>query len=167
MLASANRLLLALCLVPLLLGMGGCKPKNSYLYEVDKQQLSFPGGYKGKAKTDIEFISVLYSDLYGKSIPQNTLTDLLNIYNANGDKSLATDMIVRGFVNDSQIRIPSASEMRADPGKFVEDCYQRFYIRKPTSYEKWFLTNEIQKQANLTPQLVYYSVCTSAEYKFY
>jgi hypothetical protein len=165
--SNPNRLIWGVLLGAALLLAPACKPKTTYLYEVEDQQLSFPGGYKGKAKTDIEFISLVYSDLYGRPISQAVLTDLTDIYNANGDKNLATEMIVRGFLNDSQLAIPTNQQMRANPEAFVQECYQRFYLRKPTAYERWFLANEISKQTNLTPQLVYYAFVTSTEYKFY
>lgn len=154
-------------LVFLLLVFTGCKKEFIYQFEVDDVDVTQPGAVKPNIKSDIEFISVAYTDLFGAAIPQNELDDLALSYSAFGDKKVLIDMIIRNFLNDSAVDIPSQSEMEGDPGAFVEDSFRKFFVRKPTEFEKWFVVNKIQSDQNLTPELVYYAFLTSNEYRYY
>jgi hypothetical protein len=66
-----------------------------------------------------------------------------------------------------EIEIPSKQEMRNDIGTFVSSTYLKFYLRKPSEYEKYFFTNMIQTDTTITPQMVYTAFAQSNEYLFY
>ncbi|MCS7087063.1 MAG: hypothetical protein RMM53_13870, partial [Bacteroidia bacterium] len=122
---------------------------------------------KNKPKSDMEMVSVAYSDVFAKTIPNDVLNTLSNFYVGFGDKSVAVEIIVRNAVNNTEAVIPSVEQMRADPEKFVEETYKKFFIRRPGEYEKRFWVDKIRQDSTLTPKLVYYSFMTAREYKFY
>lgn len=155
--------LLAVCLFAL----AGCKKEYIYQFEVDDVDVTQAGAVKPNVKSDIEFISVAYTDLFGSIIPQNELDDLALAYAAFGDKKVIIDMIIRNFLNDPAVDIPSQTEMDADPDAFVEATYRKFYVRQPTEFEKWFVKDKINASQTLTPELVYYAFLTSNEYRYY
>ena len=147
--------------------LSGCKKEYIYQFEVDDVNVTQPGAVKPNVKTDIEFISVAYTDLFGTLIPQNELDDLALAYSAFGDKKVIIDMIILNFLNDSAVDVPTEAEMDADVDAFVENTYQKFYVRQPTEFEKWFVRDKIQSNPDLTPELVYYAFLTSNEYRYY
>ena len=63
--------------------------------------------------------------------------------------------------------IPSDADMRGDVDQFVEDCYLRFYLRKPTAYEQYALSDMIELDADMTVVDVYRAFLLSNEYMFY
>lgn len=149
--------------------LSGCKKeiKNEYIYELQEVKIKQASANKNAAKTDLEFISLVYSDLFGKNIGQDDLTKLITTYNSFGDKGLIVDMVIRDFLNRSEVKIPTQQEMQAAPEKFVSDTYKKFFVREPGEYEKYYLTDQIKKNPNLTPRLIYYTFLTSNEYKYY
>ena len=128
--------------------------------------LSF-GWTASLAKTTIEFISIAYSDLFGNTISQNTLTELSIAYLAFGDKKLVEDLIIRNFLNTPGVVIPTKTEMNADVSLFVSTAFKKFYNREPNEFELWQLVELITKDSAMTPELVYYAFMTSNEYRYY
>lgn len=146
----------------------GCKEKEKeYLYELQEVKIKQAGANKNAAKTDLEFVSLVYSDLFGKTISQDELTTLITTYNSYGDKAGIVDMVIRDFLTRPDVKIPTDTEMRQNPEKFVVETYKKFYIREPGEYEKYYLVNLINKDPKVSPALIYYTFLTSNEYKFY
>lgn len=151
------------------LGMEGCKkePPKSYIYGINGTSVTQNGVAKPNVKSTVEFISIAYSDLFGNTIDQNTLTELGTAYIAFGDRKLIEDLIIRNFLNAQGASIPSASQMTADVPLFIVNTYKKFYNREPNEFELWQFTNLINGDANITPELVYYAFMTSNEYRYY
>jgi hypothetical protein len=143
------------------------KEKNVYQYELNEVKVGAQTAAKNKLKSDLEQVSVAYSDLFNQTIPGDVLNRLSNFYAGMGDKSAAMELLTRHAVNHPNAALPTAQEMRADPDKFVEETYKKFFIRSPGEYERRFWVEKIRKDPALTPQLVYYSFMTAKEYKFY
>ena len=141
--------------------------RKDTIYEVDPFTVQQPDVSKPSMKTDQEFISIAYKDLFNAEIATNDLNTLMTAYAAVGDKSVVIDRIIRNFLERSGANIPTSPQMRADIPAFVEGTYKRFYGRKPNEMEAWYLTNLIQQDTALAPQTVYYSFLTSDEYRFY
>lgn len=140
---------------------------DNYIYETGTEEVYQSNAEKDKQKTANQYISILYANLYRTAINQQELTDLSEVRLAMGDKQLADEMFIDAYVADPLVQIPTDSEMRMDVGLFVEETYLRFYLRLPTPYEKVFLTNMINDDPDLTPELVYTAFANSNEYKFY
>ncbi|MFN8287492.1 MAG: hypothetical protein U0V74_12090 [Chitinophagales bacterium] len=86
-------------------------------------------------------------------VPGAEIEPLLNAP-AKGDKEEGIAYITR-------------KQMLADPGSFIKNTYENLLFREPTAEEKEGLERMIIADERITPQLFYYSLMTSAEYKFY
>ena len=151
-----------------LISFMSCKEEmKENIYELKDVQIRQDQVNKRFSKSDIEFISLVYSDLFNKTVPTDEITAMLNLYNASGDKQTIMDMVIRTFLNRQEADIPSSIEMKSNPSTFVINCYKKFFLREPTAYEKHYLVSLIEKDSQITPSMVYYSFLTSKEYKFY
>ncbi len=144
-----------------------CKKDPEYIYDVNDVSVTQPGVSKPNVKSTIEFISIAYSDLFGTTISAGELTDLSLCYLAFGDKKFIEDLIIRNFLNDPGVIIPSQTSMNADVSAFVQATYRKFYNRDPNEFEKWQVVNYINSNSGATPELVYYAFMTSDEYRHY
>ncbi|MCB0395107.1 MAG: hypothetical protein KDD36_00550 [Flavobacteriales bacterium] len=144
-----------------------CNKEKEYVYEVNDVVINPPGSLKDHVKSTIEFISIAYSDLFGTTISNDELVDLAVSYAAVGDKKLVEDMIIRNFLNKTGAQIPTKVEMENDVDGFINDAFRKFYNRDATDYEKWYLGNLINQDNTITPELVYYGMMTSNEYRYY
>jgi len=147
--------------------LAGCERNPEYVYELNKQQVEQQFGAKDREKTAKEFISIAYSDLFGRTIGQQELEAISLVYAGIGDKKLMEDMIIKDFLNDASVGIPAEDEMRNSPESFINEAYEKLFNRVPTAYESWFLNKQIEEQTALTPDVVYYGLMTSDEYRFY
>ena len=161
--AKQGLLISALFLVVL---AGACKEKLT-VYDVNDLEITQPGADKPNVKSDEEFISIAYSDLFGTTISRDQLDVLSLAYVSFGDKRLIIDMIIRNFLNEPTADIPTALEMNADPEKFVTDAFRKFLIREPNEFEKWYISNLIISDTAVSPEVVYYGFMTCNEYRFY
>ena len=141
--------------------------KKEYVYEVDDVTVSQTNGEKENVKTTTEFISIVYSDLFSTNIPTNTLVNLQRAYEAFGDKKLIEDRIVRHFLDSSAVQIPTDATMRANIPLFVDETIVKFFNRNPDAFEKYFISNIIQTNSDISPAMVYYACLTSDEYRYY
>lgn len=154
-------------LLALLLTLAACQAEEVYLYEVNPVEVTQPGADKVNQKSDLEFLSLAYSDLFGSTIPANELNRMVIAYESMGDKALVADMIIRNLLNSPGVQIPSGSSMRANPDQFITDTYRKFFIREPGEYERWYLRQLITEDPDMTPEMIYYAFLTSAEYRYY
>jgi hypothetical protein len=90
------------------------------------------------------------------------------MYRAFGDKKLIEEMVIKNFLNESNIQIPQidrTSEITVQ--NFVTDSYKKLFNRTPDEFELWFVTDMIQKDASLSSELIYFSLMTANEYRYY
>lgn len=154
--------------VLLALGLtAACKKEKNYIYRVNDVPVKPEGADKSRVKTTTEFISIVYSDLFGKTITNKELTDLAQAYSSFGDKKLIEDMIVRNFLNKPGVIVPEKKEMQAGPEGFISGTFKKFYNREPNAFEQWSLVNMIKNDTSIVPELVYYAILTSNEYRYY
>ena len=83
------------------------------------------------------------------------------------DKSVIEDLIVRNFLNESGGTLPSESDMLDDVSAFVTAAYNRVYNRQPSEYELYYHVQAIDESTTVTPELFYYVLLTSNEYRQY
>jgi hypothetical protein len=145
----------------------GCNKEKHYIYQVQEQQLYQSSSQKQTQKTTMQFISIAYSHVFGTTITNTQLNQLDIAYQSFGDKHIVEDMIVKNFLNQPTAAVPSNTDMRADISAFVQSTYLRFYNRKPTEFEAWKLKDLIEKNTDITPQMVFYSMMTAEEYRYY
>lgn len=160
-----QRNILFLILIPLLFA---CKdPDPVFVYEVNEVEVNQAGLNKNNLKNDLEFISLAYSDIFGTTVTEQILNQLVTAYNSIGDKTLIADYIIKNMLNAPGAQIPSAQDMRSDVGLFINDTYKKFYVREPNEYERWYFSQLIDQDPDMTPELIYYSFLTSDEYRYY
>ena len=140
---------------------------DNVYYEVTPVTLYTSNAEKNKQKSSIQYISILFSDLFNQTLPGSDLNNLGEVILSNGDKGLVNQMILERFLTLPGIQIPTQAQMNADIDSFIISAYQRFYLRNPTDYEKYYLKNLIQNDASVTPEIVYAAFSLSNEYMFY
>lgn len=144
-----------------------CNKEKRYIYQVQDQELYQSAAQKQNLKTTDQFISIAYSHLFGISITNNELNQYNVSLQALGDKATMQDMIVKSMINRSGVQLVTNTAMRADIPTFVEETYLRFYNRKPNEFERWKMKDLIEKGTDITPKMIYYSMMTSDEYRYY
>ncbi len=144
-----------------------CHKEKRYIYQVQQQELYENSSQKHTLKSTTQFISIAYSDLFGSSITNEELNKFDVALQSFGDKGILQDMIVKSLLHRSGIQAPDNTAMRADLPAFVENTYLRFLNRKPNEFEEWKMKDMIEKNVDITPTMVYYSIMTSEEYKYY
>jgi hypothetical protein len=141
------------------------KDDPTYLFEVDEVSVQQSSADKNRLKSDIEFVSIAYADLFGSNISQGLLDDISITYKSFGDKSLVIEMIVRRFIADEDSQLPIID--RSNTEAFVMEAYEKLYNRTPNAFEKWYLTDYLNEHTDVTAEMVYYALMTANEYRYY
>jgi|JI102314A1RNA_FD_contig_71_580506_length_1840_multi_2_in_0_out_0_2 hypothetical protein len=144
-----------------------CKKEQVGLYEVNEVQLLPDAAGKDKLKSNQQFVSILYTNLFQTGLSGVDVFELDQLFQSIGDKDLAKEVLISNFFNDSSVQLPSVLEMNSDLNTFIENTYKRFFIRMPNEAEKTWLRNFIQANPYVTPEIVYFSFALSNEYKYY
>jgi hypothetical protein len=142
--------------------------KESYVvYGVEDLEITPVNAGKDKAKSDAQYISVLYTNMFQAAIGPNQMLQAQNAIESIGDKQVAYDILVSKYMNDPDVKLPTNASMREDPETFVRNTYKRFLIRQPTEAELQWMINYIVSRPSLTSELVYFSFATSNEHFHY
>lgn len=143
-----------------------CQKEVNYQYELTPVSLT-QSKDKGNLKSDLQFVSIAYSDLFGAQISANDLHTILEGYNSLGDKGLIIDRVLRKMLSVNGIIKPDGATMRADIEGFLTESFERFLVRKPAEMELWYFKSILEKNTNLEPEDIYYALMTSIEYRYY
>ena len=150
----------------LLVTIISCEKDIYEVYEINSLEVLPVNAQKDKAKSDAQYISILYTNYFQVPIGPNKLLDALNAIRSIGDKQIAFDIISSKYLNQSP-EIPTKMEMDADPEAFIRDTYFRFMTRQPTEAELAWMLNNINNDSAITPELVYLAFSTSNEHYYY
>lgn len=145
----------------------GCQQEDIYLYEVNPVEVNQAGVEKINQKSDLEFLSLAYADLFGTTISSSELSVMVQAYESMGDKTLIADIIIRNLLSTPGAEVPTNAAMRNDLDGFINDTYKKFFIRLPGEYESWYLNQLITEDPDFSPEMVYYAFLTSDEYRYY
>ncbi len=151
----------------LVFSFSGCKKEEVKVYEVETITLYNSASEKKNLKTDAQFLSIVYTDLFGVSITAQEMSILARSYNSFGDKNLIIDMLIKTMLVSPDAQVPTETEMRQDIEGFVSVAFKRFYVRNATAQELWFFNNLIKNEPALVPTDVYYALLTADEYRYY
>jgi hypothetical protein len=154
----------------LLIGVSACKKKDTNTYEVVDTNTYENNLDKDKSKSNIEFHSILSTNLFQKPSSINELSRTDRVMQSCGDKSLINEVIISNYMNSANVKLPSRKMMTDSTERFVEETFIRFFIRRPTEAEKTWFTNFInanKSNPNFRPELVYTAFAASDEYMFY
>ena len=141
--------------------------EKEYIYEIDTQTILPVNSEKDKGKTDVQYISILYTNLFRKAMSPNDMLDALRAIESIGDKQVAYDILVSKYMNTGEVVFPSKEEMRANPEQFIRDIYKRFFVRQPTEAELTWMKNYIQSRPDALPEHFYFAFATSNEHFHY
>lgn len=152
-----------------LLVFSSCSNDDPYfIFEVDKVEVEQTNADKNRLKTDIEFVSIAFNDLYGTNIPQNQLEEIITSYKSFGDKSLVIELIIKKFILDEGSAIPNLLRIsRESVELFVVEAYEKLYNRTPNTFEMWHMTELIMNNSSVDAEMVYFSMMTANEYRYY
>ena len=150
----------------LITSLNACQKELYEVYEVNSIEVLPVNAQKNKAKTDAQYISILYTNYFQTPIGPNKLLQALDAIRSIGDKQIAYDIIVSKYLNATPV-IPSKQEMDADPEGFIRATYLRFLTRQPTEAELAWMLNYLASNPTLTPDLVYLAFSTSNEHYYY
>lgn len=124
-------------------------------------------GEKVNLKSDLQFMTMAYRDLYGVDVPPTTLDLMRDAYVSFGDKALVIDEIVQALLLSPDLVLMSDQAMRADIDGFIQSSYAKFLLREPSAFEKVYWSGQIQDKVDLSVQDMYYVFMTCEEYKYY
>ena len=141
--------------------------KKDLSYGVDAINTMPPNANKTKLKTNAQYISILYTNLFQKALSANEMIEITHCIEGFGDKETIHEVIVSNFMNKPDVIVPSDSIMRADVGNFLKEAYIRFYVRGITEAEKEYLTNIIEVNPTFTTEMLYTAFALSDEYQYY
>ena len=145
-----------------------CKKEKQITYQLNDVTIENNTANKDHLKSTIEFISIAYSDIFGTVISTNKLAELSQIYKAFGDKKLIEQMVIKNFLNEPSIQIAQIDRSSMSTiNSFVQNAYTKLYNRTPDEYELWFVADMITKDNDLTSELIYFSLMTANEYRYY
>lgn len=144
-----------------------CKKEENYIYEVNDVKVLQDKGDKVNVKSQTEFIAIAYADIFGAGIDRNSMELLLAPYQAFGDQKLIEQMIIKSFLNVPDADVPTKAEMDADPAKFITDAYTKFLARRPDEFELWHFEKTFTEDPTITPDMFYFAMLTSNEYRYY
>ncbi len=153
----------------LIMILSACK-KNTANYGVVQVSSKGTNLNKDKDKSNIEFHSILSTNLFQKPSSINELTALDRVIQSCGDKALINEVIISNYMNKPSVKLPSRAMMVDSTDRFIEETYIRFFIRRPTVAEMtWFknFINANKSNPNFRPELVYTAFAASDEYMFY
>lgn len=148
-------------------GMMACTKEKNITYGVTDQVVYEDKSFKTKRKSDAEYISILYTNLYQTPISPNQLYKTQNVIYSIGDRNVANEMVLSNYFNTGTLKIPANADMRADIETFVVKTYKRFYLRYPSEGEKTFFINYIKSNPNVSVEMVYTAFSVSDEYQYY
>lgn len=145
-----------------------CHKEKNDIYQLNDVTIEQNSANKDHLKTTTEFISIAYSDIFGTVISTYKLSDLSKIYSAFGDKKLIEEMVIKNFLNEPSIQIPQINRNSINTiNSFVNSTYRKLYNRNPDAYELWFISDMIEKDLDLNSELIYFSLMTANEYRYY
>lgn len=147
--------------------LASCKKDREGLYELNDVTLVDSAADKTRLKTNEQFISILFTNLFQTGISTDIVFELNQCFLSIGDQELAREVLISNLFNSSSIQLPSYELMMADLNGFVEETYKRFFVRYPSEGEKTWVKNFISGNPYMTPELVYFSFALSNEYQYY
>ncbi len=147
--------------------MQACKKEQVGLYELNDLALVGSAADKNKLKTNQQFVSILYTNLFQSGIASSDVFEIDRLFQSIGDSELSREVLISNFFNDSGVQLPAVADMNNDPDAFIEETYKRFFVRLPNEAEKTWIRNFIQSNPYMTPELVYFAFALSNEYQYY
>jgi hypothetical protein len=144
-----------------------CQKEKEALFELNPVELYSSAAEKDKEKTNAQYISILYTNLFQSAISSTQVFELDEAFRSIGDQEIAKEVLISNFFNNANVQLPSVEDMNSDIDAFIIDTYKRFLLRVPNEAEQLWVKNFILSHPYVTPEIVYFSFALSNEYKYY
>jgi len=154
-------------LLVLVFGLFIASCEKEPIYEVNEVELLPSNASKTKLKTDQQYVSILYANLFQTALSSGNLFEVSQCIQSVGDKVLVREVIISNYMNRPTVQLPTDAEMRDSLNAFITNTYNRFLVRNPSEAERQYFKNYISTHPNVTPEMVYFSFALSDEYLFY
>lgn len=154
-------------IVVTVLFFSACQKEPDRIYEINPIDARGFSGKKDKLKSQEQYVSILYTNLFQTALSGNQLVQVINCIESIGDKELAREIIISNFMNKPQVVLPDNEFMRNETDTFLDETYERFFVRRPTEAERQWFKNFIQNNPQITSELVYFAFALSNEYLYY
>lgn len=157
-----------LAFVFIISALGACKKEiNPDQYLVNQEELYSSIADKTKLKSEHQYVSILYTNLFQQALSGNQLVQIIDCLESIGDKELGREVLISNFMNKPSVQLPSDSVMRANPDEFIIETYERFFVRTPSQSELTWFRNYIETNPQLSTELIYFSFALANEYLYY
>ena len=147
--------------------LASCKKDPEVLFELNNLELYPSAADKTKVKSNQQFVSILYTNLFQSAIPGSDVFELDALFKSIGDQDVAKEVLISNFFNQQGVQLPSTAEMNADIDTFIAETYKRFFVREPSVAETTWVKNFIQNNPYMSPELVFFSFALANEYQYY
>jgi len=147
--------------------LSSCKKDEEVLFELNNLELYPSAADKTKLKSNQQFVSILYTNLFQSAIPGSDVFELDALFKSIGDQDVAKEVLISNFFNQQGVNLPATEEMNADIDVFINEAYKRFFVREPNVAELTWVKNFIQNNPYMTPELVFFSFALANEYQYY
>lgn len=151
----------------LLVALISCKEEQVNRYEINPIEVNDGSAEKNRQKSDLQLMSIMYTDVFGKAITQSELQVLANTYNSFGDKQVVIDRLTWRFLNAPEADLPSQGLWTSAPDSLVTTLFQRYLSRNPDEMELWYYQEWMSDNPDLEVKHLAYVLLTSDEYKYY
>jgi hypothetical protein len=91
--------------------LSACTKEKNVTFGVNDKVVYEDKALKTKRKSDAEYISILYTNLYQVPISPTQLYKTQNVIYSIGDRNVANEMVLSNYFNTSTLKIPKDSEM--------------------------------------------------------
>lgn len=135
--------------------LASCEPNRNSTSDIPVKQKFY--------KTDLQFISIAYTDVEGKAIPPEELSKLKELFLSQGDQTLNRLELVRYLIQQHQGAFAGENLRTKDPGAFIDFCFKKFYARYPNEQEKKELLKQFRHSA-VAIEKWYFAFMSSKEY---
>lgn len=156
-------LVIAWCILVLV----SCKKVEVDQYEVNPVEVGEGNGTKGQRKSDLQLMSIMFTDVFGRSISQDELQTLVDTYSSFGDKQAVVDRLTWRFLSDPSADLPPQSMWDNDPDGLIVLLFERYLSRSPGEMEKWYFREWMNENPDLEVKHLAYVLLISEEYKYY
>ena len=141
--------------------------KKDDVYELNQINATSYNANKDKLKSTNQYISILHANLFQQALSANELVEISRCIQSIGDKQVAHEIVLSNLMNKGGVIIPSDSLMRDDLNLFLEETYNRFFVRDITEAEREFFLTFFESHPNVSAEMVYMAFSLSNEYQYY
>jgi hypothetical protein len=122
------------------------------------------GSDRARTKASIAYVRALFLDLLGRTPSYEELRNVRNAFLSLADPTPIRLVMGRILLQSNQARLPASS---MDPERFVREQFVRLLARPATPGELDAFVGALKRDESVTPEVVLWTLVSSAEYQTY